>query len=210
MPSDAQLRAGIRASRGDAVMGEDAATAALEARVARLSGKESAVFCASATMTNQLGLRAGLVTPPHSMILDARAHIHINEAGGAAVLSQVTSHALTPSGDYLTAAEVEAALVTGDDIHVAPTRLIALENTLNGDILPQDEVVAIGALARKHDIHMHLDGARVWNVAAKVAHARGMDAHNEAHVGQVLAELLEPFDTASLCLSKGLGAPIGS
>jgi threonine aldolase len=211
MPTDVQLMAGVRASRGDSVMGEDDATTALEKRLAALSGKEAAIFVASGTMGNQLGLRATLQGPPHSMILDHRAHIHIYEAGGAAVMCQVTSHALAPSnGSHLTASDIEAALQVGTDIHFSPTRLIALENTMNGVVFPQDEILRISKLARSHDIPMHLDGARAWNVAAKVIEERGLDARNEVHLGQVLSELLDPFNSVSLCLSKGLGAPIGS
>lgn len=211
MPTDAQLMAGVRASRGDSVMLEDDATTALEKRIAAMSGKEAGLFVASGTMGNQLGLRATLQAPPHSMVLDHRAHIHIYEAGGAAVLSQVTSHALVPAnGTHLTARDVERALQPTNDVHFAPTKLIALENTMNGVVFPQEEIVRIGELARKHDIPMHLDGARAWNAAAKVVEERGLDAKNEAHLTQVLAELLEPFDSVSLCLSKGLGAPIGS
>ncbi|KAL7419473.1 hypothetical protein Q5752_006311 [Cryptotrichosporon argae] len=211
LPTDAQLVYALTASRGDDVYGEDESTAALEARIARLAGKEAAMFGMSGTMTNQLAIRTHMKQPPHSIITDHRAHVHKMEAGGIAMFSQATTHSLVPSnGAYLTRADVETNLELGDNIHIAPTRLICLENTLSGTVLPQAEIVAIGALARSHGIPMHLDGARAWEVAAKVVEERGLDATREESLQSVLTELLEPFDTASLCLSKGIGAPIGS
>lgn len=122
-----------------------------------------------------------------------------------------TTHQLFPSNDiHLTADDIEPHLVLGDNIHTAPTALICLENTLSGTVIPQDEVVRIGELAKKHSIPLHLDGARVWNVAAKVIADRGLNASDEETRRQVMTELLEPFDSASLCLSKGIGAPVGS
>lgn len=151
-------------------------------------------------------------------------------AGGIAMFTQATTHQLVPSnGIHLTLEDIEPALVLGTNIHYAPTKLICLENTLSGMIFPQDEVVRIGELARKNDIGMHLDGARIWNVAAAEIERRGLDARKEEDLETVyvatlilttvsdaladvssLTDLLEPFDSASLCLSKGIGAPIGS
>ena len=91
---------------------------------------------------------------------------------------------------------MKANVILDDDVHYAATRVISLENTLNGTILPQSEIRAISAFARSEGIAMHLDGARLWHVVAETGHP--------------LAELCEPFDTVSLCFSKGLGAPIGS
>lgn len=201
----------LRATRGDDVYLEDPATTELESRLAQLTGKESALFCASGTMSNQLAIRGTLAQPPHSIIADHRAHIHLWEAGGAALFSQATTHALTPSnGKWLTAADVAANLHLGDDVHSAPTRLIALENTMGGVVHPQADIEAIGTLARTHGIPLHLDGARIWNVAAREVTRRGLDARSEPDVRAVLTALLAPFDSASLCLSKGLGAPVGS
>lgn len=190
--------------------GEDPTTVELEARLARLTGKEAALFCSSGTMTNQLGIRAHLHGPPHSIICDHRAHIHLWEAGGIALFNQATTHALVPRGKFLTAKEVERSLHLGNDHHIAPTRLICLENTMNGVIYPQDEVVKIGDVAKKHDIPMHLDGARIWNVAAVEVEAQKLDPTREEDIRETMSKLLKPFDTASICLSKGIGAPIGS
>lgn len=142
------------------------------------------------------------------------------------MFSQATTHQIFPSNRiHLTVSDIEPALQLGTDIHSAPTKLICLENTLSGMIFPQEEIVKIGELARKHDIGMHLDGARIWNVAAAEVERRGLDAWSEEDLqtvwvrrGRVLSfadesrmtDLLDPFDTASLCLSKGIGAPIGS
>ena len=96
------------------------------------------------------------------------------------MFSQATTHQLVPSNHFnLTVDDIEPALQLGTNIHIAPTKLICLENTLSGMIFPQDEVVRIGELARKHEIAMHLDGARIWNVAAAEIEQRGLDARKE-------------------------------
>nr|XP_031861296.1 uncharacterized protein CI109_003268 [Kwoniella shandongensis]KAA5528368.1 hypothetical protein CI109_003268 [Kwoniella shandongensis] len=211
IPTDAQLLFALRASRGDDVYGEDPSTTNLEKRIAKLTGKEAALFAVSGTMTNQLAIRTHMKQPPHSVITDWRAHVHKMEAGGIAMFSQATTHQLVPSnGIHLTVEDIEPALQLGDNIHIAPTKLICLENTLSGIVFPQDEAVRIGELARKHDIGMHLDGARIWNAAAAEIEKRGLDATKEEDLQTVLTELCAPFDSASLCLSKGIGAPIGS
>lgn len=147
--------------------------------------------------TNQLAIRTHLKQPPHSIILDSRAHVLIYESGGVAFFSQANTHGVPPAnGHHLTLEEVRNNSILGEDIHSAPTKLIALENTLSGMVFPQDEIVRIGDWARQNDIIMHCDGARMWEAMAKT--------------GLSLEELCRPFDSVSLCLSKGLGAPIGS
>ncbi|KZO94988.1 hypothetical protein CALVIDRAFT_550216 [Calocera viscosa TUFC12733] len=196
-PTDEMMAYASEASRGDDVYQADQSTLALEAHVAKITGKEAGLFCASGTMTNQLGIRTHLLSPPHSVLCDARAHVHRNEAGGIAHHSQATTLPVIPeNGHHLTLKDVKAAVILGDNVHVAPTRLISLENTLNGTIFPQDEIVAISEYAHSVGIKMHLDGARIWNVAAET--------------GTSLHVLCDPFDSVSLCLSKGIGAPIGS
>ncbi|KAM0755606.1 hypothetical protein T439DRAFT_375935 [Meredithblackwellia eburnea MCA 4105] len=196
-PTPGMIQAQAEASLGDAVYGEDVDTAALERRVAQLAGKEAGLFCVSGTMTNQLAIRTHLKQPPHSVLLDARSHVHLYEAGGVAFHSQANSLAITPSnGHHLTLEDIEANIVRGEDIHGAPTRIVSLENTLSGTIMPQEEIVRISNKMRAEGVIMHLDGARLWEVAAKT--------------GLSIEELCRPFDTISLCMSKGLGAPIGS
>ncbi|KZT61084.1 hypothetical protein CALCODRAFT_59273 [Calocera cornea HHB12733] len=196
-PTDEMMSYAIEASRGDDVYKADQCTLALEAHVARITGKAAGLFCASGTMTNQLAIRTHLLSPPHSVLCDARAHVHRNEAGGIAHHSQATTLPVIPeNGHHLTLKDVKSAAILSEDIHGAPTRLISLENTLNGTIFPQDEIVAISEFAQSVGIKMHLDGARIWNVAAET--------------GTSMQVLCDPFDSVSLCLSKGIGAPIGS
>ncbi|ORY97255.1 pyridoxal phosphate-dependent transferase [Syncephalastrum racemosum] len=194
-PTEAIFDAMRRASRKDDVYNTDASVHALQDHVARLLGHEAALFCASATMTNQLGLRALLTQPPHSVLLDARSHIHQYECGGLAFHSQASTTAVTPTGLHLTADQVQANLI-GNDIHNAPTKVIALENTLNGTIMPLDAIRRIKTLADSQGLKMHLDGARLWNASQET--------------GIPMADYGRCFDTISLCVSKGVGAPIGS
>jgi threonine aldolase len=186
--------AGLQASRGDDVYREDDATIALEQRIARLTGKEDAMFVISGTASNrkyfrtvvvflslirshptEIAIRTNLTQPPHSVLLDIRSHVHKWEAGGMAVFSQATAHAIAPAnGKHLTLEhDVLPNLELGEDVHIAPTRLISLENTLSGMVFPQHEIEKIAAVAKEHDIIMHLDGARIWETAAKVCAQEG-------------------------------------
>ncbi|KAJ9122437.1 hypothetical protein QFC22_001862 [Naganishia vaughanmartiniae] len=195
IPTDAQLMAGLQASRGDDMQREDETTIALERRIARLTGKEDAMFIASGTAGNQIAIRTNLTQPPHSVLLDSRSHIHKWEAGGMAVFSQAMAHAIAPAnGQYLTLEDdILPNLELGDDWDIAPTRVIALENTLsNGMIYPQHEIEKIAEVAQEHGIALHLDGARLWETAAKLCEDDGKGGEDG------LQEV------------KGLGAPIGS
>ncbi|KAJ7293353.1 pyridoxal phosphate-dependent transferase [Mycena rebaudengoi] len=172
-------------------------TAALEAHIAKLTGKEAALFMPSGTASNQIALRCHLFQPPYSVLCDHRAHINKYEAGGAAFHSGAPVTAVIPSnGHHLTLDDVRQNLILGSDVHFAPTEVVALENTLNGTIYPQEEIVAISDFVHSHGIKMHLDGARIWHVAAETETS--------------VKELCDPFDSVSVCFSKGLGAPIGS
>ncbi|KAM0750722.1 aromatic amino acid beta-eliminating lyase/threonine aldolase [Meredithblackwellia eburnea MCA 4105] len=197
IPTDDMFQAWLEASRGDDVYKEDDTTKELEEYVARITGKEAALFCVSGTMSNQLAIRTHLTQPPHSVLLDARSHIHAYEAGGVALHCQANSLAILPSnGHHLTLEDVEENIVRGDDIHSAPTRVVALENTLSGTIFPQDEITRISEKMHSEGVLVHCDGARLWEVHAKT--------------GTSMEDLCKPFDSVSLCLSKGLGAPVGS
>ena len=185
------------ALHGDDVYREDATTASLESFIASLTGKPAALFVLSGTMANQLSIRSHLTQPPHSILCDHRAHIYVHEAGGASVLSQAMLTPVTPANrNYLTLEDVKNSAILDEDIHYAPTRLISLENSLNGSVMPLDEVRRIRNFAKKYGIKMHLDGARLWNVVAAGAGS--------------LKDYCAEFDSVSLCFSKGLGAPIGS
>ncbi|KAI9314967.1 pyridoxal phosphate-dependent transferase [Dichotomocladium elegans] len=195
-PTDEMFEVMKNASRGDDVFEEDRSTRELEEYVADLCGHEAGLFCTSGTLTNQLGLRTHLNNPPHSVVCDARSHVHLWEAGGIAFHSRASvSPVICSNGVHVTAEEIEGNLIEAD-IHTAPTRVVSLENTLSGMILPLDEIRKISDLARSRGLAMHLDGARLWN------------AHMAT--GVPLKDYGAQFDSMSLCLSKGVGAPIGS
>ncbi|KAF7320235.1 Beta-elim-lyase domain-containing protein [Mycena kentingensis (nom. inval.)] len=196
VPSPEMYTYATLATLGDDVY-FDPSTKALEDHVAKICGKEAAIFVPSGTASNQIALRTHLTQPPHSILCDHRAHIHKYEAGGAAFHSAANTIALVPSnGHHLTLKEVKDNIILSDDIHFAPTQVVALENTLNGTIFPQEEIIKISDYVHSQGKKMHLDGARIWHVAAESQTS--------------LAELCAPFDSVSLCFSKGLGAPIGS
>ncbi|KAI9066633.1 hypothetical protein FKP32DRAFT_1589330 [Trametes sanguinea] len=195
-PTPDMLAYASKASIGDAVYHEPT-TLAFEAHMAKITGKEDALFLPSGTMSNQIALRTHLKQPPYAVLCDHRSHIVRYEAGGTAFHSGAHSQMVVPAnGMHLTLEDVEENIVLGQDIHSAPTEVISLENTLNGTIFPHEEIVRISEYAHRVGVKMHLDGARIWHVAAET--------------GISIKELCSPFDSVSLCLSKGLGAPIGS
>ncbi|KAI0768507.1 pyridoxal phosphate-dependent transferase [Trametes elegans] len=196
VPTPEMYAYAARASVGDAVYHEPT-TLAFEAHVAKITGKEDALFMPSGTMSNQIALRTHFKQPPYAVLCDHRSHIVRYEAGGTAFHSGAHSQMVVPAnGRHLTLSDVEENIVLGQDIHSSPTHIISLENTLNGTIFPQNEIVRISEFAHRSGVKMHLDGARIWHVAAET--------------GTPVKELCAPFDSVSLCFSKGLGAPIGS
>ncbi|KAI9315524.1 pyridoxal phosphate-dependent transferase, partial [Dichotomocladium elegans] len=196
VPTDDMFEVMKMASRGDDVMQANADVQSLEAYMADQLGQEAALFCVSGCMTNQLGLRVLLTQPPHSVLTDARAHVFQYECGGIAYHSQANVVPVMPkNGIYLTAEEVRAN-VNVDELCGAITRVISLENTLNGMVMPLEEIKRIRAVADELGLLMHLDGARLWNACAAT--------------GVPMREYGKLFDTVSICLSKGAGAPIGS
>ncbi|KAM9920716.1 hypothetical protein OXX59_007009 [Metschnikowia pulcherrima] len=183
---------------GDSVYKEDPLTLQLEEKMCTMTGKPAALFCASGTLSNQVALRAHLFQPPHSVLCDHRAHVFLHEAGGLASLSQAMVHPVIPrNGNYLTVEDIEDNYTPCDgDIHGAPTKVISLENTLHGILTPIDELRRISAFAKENDIRLHLDGARLFNASVET--------------GVSLHEYCSLFDSVSLCLSKSVGAPMGS
>lgn len=188
-----------KATLGDAVYNEDESTTQLEELVADMAGKEAGLYCVSGTLSNQLGLRVNLKQPPYSILCDYRSHVYVHEAGGMATLSQAMSQPIKPkNGIHLTLEDDILPNFIPDDgeIHSAPTKLITLENTLHGMIFPIDEIAKISEFCKQNDVRLHLDGARLWN--ASVA------------TGISLKKYCSYFDSVSLCLSKTIGAPVGS
>jgi len=195
-PSPAMREAMARAEVGDDVYGEDPTVNALEAKAAELMGKEAAVFAPSGTMANQLAIRSH-TRHGDSVIIGENAHAWLYEAGALAAISGVQTIVAGRGGTF-TAEEVLAA-AKGGDPHFAPTTLILMENTHNeggGIVFPQTRLDAIGALAKAWGFKTHLDGARIFNAAVKTGLSAG--------------RIAEPVDSVSFCLSKGLGAPVGS
>lgn len=181
----------------DDVFMEDPTTNSLESHIANLTCHEAALFVTSGTMGNQLALRSHLTQPPYAVLCDYRAHILEWEAGGVAALCGALVKGVVPSnGVYLTLEDIKKNIVLSDDVHACPTRVISLENTLGGTIMPLAEAKRICDFARENDVRMHLDGARIWE--AVVAGAGSLPDYTGL------------FDSVSLCFSKGLGAPVGS
>jgi threonine aldolase len=194
-----EMRAAMAdAEVGDDVYGEDPTINALEAEVAELLGHEAGLYVPSGTLGNQLGMRL-LVRPGEEIVCDPTAHVARAELGSAAVFSGITFRTWRPTGGRLTVDAVRELIAPDAGPYLVSTAAIEIENTHNfggGAVQDAAEVAAVVELARETGLRLHLDGARLWN----------------AHVatGTSLAELAAPFDTVSVCLSKGLGAPVGS
>lgn len=187
----------IQARIGDDVFGEDPSTRELETYCADLLGFEAGLFCPSGTMANQIGLHIHL-RPGDEVICDALSHVYLYEGGGIASNSMASVNLLTGDRGRIRAAQIEAA-IQPMDVHHPVSRLVSLENTANkggGSVYPLDWIREISDFCKARNLFLHLDGARIWN----------------AWVAQPfeLRELGRLFHTASVCLSKGLGAPVGS
>ena len=197
LPSPGMRQAMAAAPVGDDQYGEDPSVNRLQERIAKLLGKERALFVPSGTMANQIGLKI-LTRPGDEVVLGEEAHIVWHESGAGAANSGV-QFTVVGRGGLFTAADLRAAYKPPGHIVFPPTTLVAIENTHNrggGVVFPQDEAVAICATARELGLASYLDGARLFNAAAAC--------------GRSLAELAAPFDLVSVALSKGLGCPVGS
>ena len=196
-PTAAMNRAMAEAEVGDDVYGEDPTVKALERKVAELLGKEAALFVPSGTMSNQIAIGSHC-QPGDELICGETAHVYVWEGGGPARLWGATARTIPGDFGMLSAADL-IGKIRPDDGHYVSTRLVCLENTHNragGRVHPIEDVTAISLWARSHGLGMHLDGARLMNAVV----ASALSA----------ATLAEPFDTISVCFSKGLGAPVGS
>ncbi|MGN5173029.1 low-specificity L-threonine aldolase [Aeromonas sp. 102P] len=194
-PTDAMRQAMLHAEVGDDVYGEDPGVNALEAFGARLLGKQAALFVPSGTMSNLLAVMSHCQRG-EGAILGNAAHIYRYEAQGSAVLGSVALQPLPMQRDGTLAFDDIKAALAPDDAHFVQTRLICLENTHNGKVLPLSYLQEMGAFVAERGLKLHLDGARLFNAAVA----------SETPVAVIAA----PFDSISICLSKGLGAPVGS
>jgi threonine aldolase len=194
-----EMRAAIAAAEvGDEQRREDPTVNELEARAAELLGQEEAVFVPTATMANEIALRL-LGEPGDELVAEQNSHIFISELGGPAVFAGLMTRQLTCVAGRFTPEQLRKTMRRGDNTHTPATKIVSVENTHNasgGRVWPLDEVEAIVATARELELRLHLDGARVLNAAT----ALGVPA----------AEIGRPFDTVTLCLSKGLGCPLGA
>jgi len=192
------LEAMMRAPVGDDVFGEDETVDALQRKAAELFGKEAALFCPSGTMTNQIGIRLH-TQAGDEVICDQLAHVYLYEGGGIARNSGASVRLLAGDRGRFTAEQVRENVNRRDDSHLPFTRLVAVENTVNkggGCCWSLDELSRIRAICDEQGLALHLDGARLFNALV----AKG---ETPKQYGAIC-------DTISLCLSKGLGAPIGS
>jgi threonine aldolase len=194
-PGPAMLQAMLSARTGDDVYGEDPTVNELEQVAAKLTGKEAAVFAASGTQTNLIGLLSHCQRG-HEYIVGHGAHTYMYEGGGAAVLGGIQPCPMPFEADGSLSLDAVQSAIKPDDVHFAITRLVCLENTQAGKVLPMEYLRRYSELAIKHDLRRHLDGARVFNAAVAL--------------GVPVRDICQYFDTVSICLSKGLACPVGS
>ena len=194
-PSPAMLAAMAEAPVGDDVWGDDPSVQRLQDAVAERTGKAAALFFPSGTQSNLAALLAHCQRGDE-YIAGQQAHTYKYEGGGAAVLGSIQPQPLENAADGSLPLDKIRAAIKPADFHFARTRLLALENTIGGKVLDADYVLAATGLAREHGLATHLDGARLFNAAVAS--------------DTPLATLCAPFDSVSLCFSKGLGAPVGS
>jgi threonine aldolase len=194
-PTPAMRAAMAAALVGDDVYGEDPTAARLQARLADDLGFEAGLFVPSGTQSNLIALMCHCRRGDEYLV-GMEAHTYKYEGGGAAVLGSIQPQPIVNAADGTLPLDALAKAVKPDDPHFARTRLLALENTWHGRVLPQEYVIAAADWARTRGLAVHLDGARLFNAAVAS--------------GKSPREVAAPFDSVSVCLSKGLGAPVGS
>lgn len=194
-PCRAMREAMANAEVGDDVFGEDPTVKQLEATLAERAGHEAGLFCPSGTQSNLLALLSHCQRGDE-YIVGQNAHTYKYEGGGAAVLGSIQPQPIEHATDGSIPLEKVTAAIKADDFHFAKTRLLALENTIGGKVISQDYLQQAAELAKQHNLALHLDGARVFNAVV----AQDLQ----------LADITQIFDSVSICLSKGLGTPVGS
>jgi threonine aldolase len=196
-PTRAMMEAMMQAELGDDVFGEDPTVKALEVYGAGLFGKEAALFCPSGTMTNQIAIKVH-TQPGDELLCDVNAHIYNYEGGGISRNSGVQAKLLQGEEGRISASQIEQN-IQGDFDWLTRTRLVCLENTVNragGSYYTLDQIKPIQEVCKRHQLALHLDGARIFNALAVT--------------GETTQAVGKHFDSISICLSKGLGAPVGS
>lgn len=202
-PTAAMRQAMLAAPLGDDVFGDDPTVNALQHRIAQMLSFEAALFVPTGTQSNLCALLAHCQRGDEYLV-GQMAHCYRWEGGGGAVFGSIQPQPIAHQPDgTLALADIEAA-IKPDDAHFARTRLLALENTLGGKLLPLEYVQSATALARHHGLATHLDGARLFNAAVAQAALTGGAVVSEAR------RIAQCFDSVSVCFSKGLGAPVGS
>jgi threonine aldolase len=194
-PVAAMKQAMFAAELGDDVYGEDPTVNMLEKKAAELLGKEDAIFCSSGTQSNLIALMAHCGRGDE-YIVGQDAHTYKYEAGGAAVLGSIQPQPILFDADGTLNLDTVKSVIKPDDHHFAKTKLLCLENTTGGKVLPLAYINKAKDLVDEHQLAFHLDGARLFNAAV----SQGVD----------VKQICTTFDSISICLSKGLGAPIGS
>jgi threonine aldolase len=196
-PTESMLEAITQTTLLDDVANEDPTTNELQEYVAKRTQHEAGLLVMSGTMGNQVSIRTHLSQPPYSVLCDHRSHVICYEAGAISSWTGAMVQPVVPkNGVHLTLEDIQKHAVLENDIHYCPTKLISLENTLNGMVMPLSEARRITEWAHTNGLKVHLDGARLWEAVVTGAGS--------------LADYTSLFDSVSLCFSKGLGAPIGS
>jgi len=197
-PTPEMLKAMFAAEVGDDVLGDDPTVNALEAKAAQLFGMEAALFCASGTMANQIAIKAH-TQPGDEVICHKLSHVYFYEGGGIAMNSGASVCLLEGDQGRITAADVAAHVNPPNDPHRPLTRLVSVENTMNkggGSLYDFDELKAIGKVCKEKGLLFHLDGARLFNALVET--------------NETPSDYGKLFDSISICISKGLAAPVGS
>lgn len=202
-PTAAMRRAMFNAPLGDDVFGDDPSVNRLQEVAADMLGFEAAIFAASGTQANLMGMMSHCERGDEA-IVGQQWHTYKWEAGGMAVLGSIQPQPLENQADGTIKLDDIAAAIKPDDAHFARSKLVVLENTTGGKVLPLAYIRQVSALVKARGLNMHLDGARLMNAAAALAKEASTSVPEQARL------IAQEFDSVSLCLSKGLGAPVGS